>query len=1056
MLFCHKTQLATQLFCLLTGILLVSLTGAAQNISFVPASWKTGIAKPASAKGGAINISAGKASIATPDLELRKYDIQMTTLLNLEMNGKYQLHFKAQVNKTGSIEVAYTTEKPPYQSYFRTWIKLEPGKTDYSITINITKKPKQPWESGRACVLRLYFGTNRNWQATLSNIKLSQSAVAKLAKHWQVFAGADADYPKTKVPTLLKATSGKTVSPVNAQLNQNTIDIAKVSGKPVSEGNAAILYNEFTASESGTMLIGTAADWWEEINVNGKTIFSTMGKGNGSGNFSPNDHIIEFPYKAGTNIIAVKVLSGSGGWKFVWGKPVPKQAEPTIQFSADKNWKPFDLKDKVVKAGSALDLSGIVDAPAGKHGRVVIGPGGSLAFANAPDKPVRLRGFNGVPRHVWQYYPKSFKSRAKLFAQAARRQGYSLLRMNMFECSICSGAPGDMQFNKTYLDRWDYLLAALKEEGIYAHLVIASYGGYFSPFSFNSEIFKKRNEHKMRMFLGCEAERTHWKFGAEFLMSHVNPYTGIAWKDDPSLAIVEFYNEQQIGMRRIPQFIKSNPEIKSLMETQWRKWLVKEFPNKIPSKLSLELKSKPLAKAPLPDIRLNNSELNNQFQKFLNELERENLQWYIKIIRNAGYPGIITQYNFSKSLGYSAVRWELSQAVESNGYFCHPSNSEVKQYSSIEKQADYWRSINSTRLYGRPFLVTEFNHAFWNRYQHEGGLVFGAYSALQGFDSIMIHSGPVILDPDPRGLGAFSSGDSPVLRAGEFLSGCLYGRGDVKKSPNRLILQIPDKFLNINCNRKSTVNSDQCKLGLISGFALEFPGLPKPSGVPAKMSKPSFILKPAIGSSETGSDWFSLIKDLTDHSFNLDQTVITLKSKGILPESNQTNPSQGIFQSDTGEILMRSKEKLIKVITPKTEAVCLQSGTKEHLKQLTVKNSSVPATIAVSSIDGNPLSNSSRMVLIYSTDTANSGMELSYDRNKLVKKGKLPVLLQTGRFTITINTPRADKLSLYALSFDGSRREKLPVRIEKNKLVITINTASLKNGPTVFFELSAE
>ena len=88
------------------------------------------------------------------------------------------------------------------------------------------------------------------------------------------------------------------------------------------------------------------------------------------------------------------------------------------------------------------------------------------------------------------------------------------------------------------------------------------------------------------------------------------------------------------------------------------------------------------------------------------------------------------------------------------------------------------------RFADRPFIETEFNHSFWNPYQHEGGILFGAYSAFQGLDALMIHDAAVFFYADRQpALGTFSVGKSPIFRANEFLLGCLYLREDVKVSP---------------------------------------------------------------------------------------------------------------------------------------------------------------------------------------------------------------------------------------------------------------------------------
>ncbi|HBJ95782.1 MAG TPA: hypothetical protein DDZ11_04835, partial [Lentisphaeria bacterium] len=55
-----------------------------------------------------------------------------------------------------------------------------------------------------------------------------------------------------------------------------------------------------------------------------------------------------------------------------------------------------------IKKGSALDLSAIIDAPAGKYGRTVITPDGHLAFEKN-STPQRFLGFTSyMDEKVWK------------------------------------------------------------------------------------------------------------------------------------------------------------------------------------------------------------------------------------------------------------------------------------------------------------------------------------------------------------------------------------------------------------------------------------------------------------------------------------------------------------------------------------------------------------------------------------------------------------------------------------------------------------------------------
>jgi hypothetical protein len=747
----------------------------------------------------------------------------------------------------------------------------------------------------------------------------------------------------------------------------------------------------------------------------------------------------------------VKVLSGSGGWCFVYGA-----AAPSLKYEPDSNWKITDKSALQVNPGSALDLSQRIEAPAGKRGRVVVGATGTLAFADAPATPVRLLGFNRIPDSLWlKSSDQGFKQQAREFAVAARRQGYNLVRLNGLDGWLCADSKTDLAISPKFLDRWDFLLAELKKQGVYSHVTLFAYG-FYSRYSGKDES-RKRNAHKLMMYLGGKWERTHFRYGAETLFNHVNPYTGLAWKDDPAIAVVEFFNEQELGIKHIAEDIPSAfPGTFSVLQRQWRQWLVRKFNSTLSPELVRELKGLSLSHAPVPLRRTDTPMLTNEFSLFLMDKASESLAWCEQTVRAAGYPGLTSQYNFSKCLGDAKVRWESLQAVQMNTYFSHPSKfdqigSSVGQGSSIEATADYWRELNFTRLAGRPFLVTEYNHSFWNPFQYEAGLLFGAYSALQGFDSLMVHAFAVMLDGDD-GLNAFTVANNPICRANEFLVSCLFQRGDLKKSPHSVAVAIPEAFLNSSSNSEKALSAKQSKLGLMTGLALTFPWAEPATGLPAQ-KQPDMTLPPAGTSFLHGRDWFSNVVEDKNETFSLTAAVADLKKRGILPAANQSDPTRDIYQSDTGEITMRAQEKLLKVATARTEAVCLDGGKGETVNRLRVASTSVPACVAACSVDGQPLATSKRIVLIYSTVVVNDSMAFSADRRTLRSRGKMKVaLMRTGKLEATLKMANGAGMALYALGLDGSRREQIPVRFADGMVQIDLDTSQLKKT-TPFFEL---
>ncbi|MDX9980730.1 MAG: hypothetical protein RBU25_11965, partial [Lentisphaeria bacterium] len=622
--------------------------------------------------------------------------------------------------------------------------------------------------------------------------------VSALNGIWTVFPDVVPPELPDAVPASLPGAGGEPVPPVRAELDGETIDLAALNGGRSRTRACAMLYNEFASDAPGTMRLGLAADWWMEVFLNGRPVYSTLESGNRSKGFTHNDHIVDLAVNRGRNVLAVKVLSGSAGWRFVCGTP-----DPPIVYTANDEWKAVDMAATQIQEGSALDLSSQVETPAGKRGRLTIGPDGSLVFADAPGDAVRMLGFNGFPSSIWNTEDDGeFRQQVRVFAQAARRQGYCLYRVHGFlDRSLCQGATEPMSIQPKLLDRWDFLLAELKREGIYCHLVVFSFGLY-EPSALNAKTFEERDMRKLQFYLGGDWERARFRYGAGTLLNHVNPYTGLAWKDDPAIAFLEFYNEQELGLERMGKILTDFPDARAFLERKWREWLVVRHRDGVPAGLREQLKDTPLNAAPLPPLHDRKSELANEFAQFRMTISEDCAAWCEQVVRELGYQGLVTQYNGSKKIGDSAVRWQVSQVTDMHAYYQHPAGgwgttgNTVGQDSSLADAAGYWRATNATRLSGRPFIVSEFNHCFWNPYQHEGGLVFGAYSALQGFHALEIHSGPVTLgEPRPK-VGSFSCGPSPVVRANEFLSACLYQRRDVAQAAHAVELVVPEETLN--------------------------------------------------------------------------------------------------------------------------------------------------------------------------------------------------------------------------------------------------------------------
>ena len=825
-------------------------------------------------------------------------------------------------------------------------------------------------------------------------------------------------------------------------------------GTPI--GSVTAVFDDGSSVSKDVTMGVDLMDWWAAGDLaNARVVARKGGPSSNVGVFLSKFELSNTPRR-------IKSIEFKSNGKALWivaGATLSERdislAASTLKFSANSEWKAVDMSDIQIKKGSALDLSGLMEeGPAGKHGRLTVSKSGALVFEDSPDVPQRFRGFNSFwpIKKIGDVPKEQMREQIAKYAELVRGSGYNIVRPLYSDNYLMGNSKVDAQYNPDRLDNIDWLVASLKARGIYTYATIAAYRVGSAD---ARKGWLERDTVKLKMFLGDPETRARWKACAENLLNHVNPYTGKAWKDEPAIAILEPYNEQETAYLKLSD-LKGDALL--LCEQKWGAWLKSRYGTL--EKLAEAGKDPSMPpNASFDAMKLparGTGFLANEFILFRRNLAEECFKWYNGIIRGIGYKGLVSQYNFDQKLISSAVRWENCEVVSMNGYFAHPTNtinpgSQCVQNSSVGNIGGYWRSMNATRFSDRPFFNTEQKQAFWNKYRHEDGLLFAAYSAFQGFSAVMVHCDPVLFKAEPN--FDFTSAYDPVAMANEFISACLFKRGDVKRSEKAVELLIPPDYVNISCNGEKAVNTNQSRIALMTGFSIAFADLKKLPSIADSSVKPDMIIGPDSGAEVKGSAWAASVAESKDNKFDLKEFVKSLKAKGILPESNLSNPDNEIFQSGTGEIVLRAKENLLKVVTPKTEAVTLESGKAEQLSCLSVLGSSAPASVSVSSIDGKSLDSSSRIVLIYATDAVNSGMELSSDRITLIKQGGLPILMQTGKLKAALKVAAPEGMTLFALGMDGSRKEKLQMKAGNGSLKIEIDTAKLKNGPTPFFEI---
>lgn len=730
-----------------------------------------------------------------------------------------------------------------------------------------------------------------------------------------------------------------------------------------------------------------------------------------------------------------------------------------IRYSADlPGWRVTDMNDTIIRAGSALDLSGLTSSDeAGKFGALKIGENGHLVFEKRPQVPVKLHGFvTGWTDFVnyWRDRPeKDARRLVDLHAEQVRRHGFNFVRLHgMLDLMELPDWSRSATLSHEWVDRVDYLAAALKRQGIYLYIDLTAYGMRYGKEPMHHTLMKTA------VMSGDAKYVNAWKKCAQEILEHVNPYTGLAWKDDPSVAMAMEFNEQATGAKlgtlredlrkRLPETTRTELVRRWNIWCKERRW--KDHP---------EWPESDAGGSYAWSASFDSEPWGPRYHEFLSSLFLERAKEYNCTVRKIGYRGLISTYNSDVDLGATAARWQACDVVSYNLHFGHPSKfppkGVVSQDDSCSMTARGYDFSCGARLrfHDRPYVASEYSHAFWNFHRYEGGILMPSYAALNGYDGILWHAGGVGLTavgrwPQNR-IDVFYLYTSPIMRAATFIGACLYLRGDVSEAPHRVAVAYHDA--DWRKMSRTAPSTDQARLGLLTRYGIQFPELPKPASVASVTA--DAVLKPATGDRIRDGEWVSSVVGDRSTGFDFDKCVLALKERGILPQQNRTDITKLLFESETGELLLNGKEEWMTVDTKRTKAVASCAGKRTELGGLTVFDSTEDALTALTSVDGRELMESRRMVLVYATREANSGMVLSEDGRRMEDMGWYPALLKTGRVSVRFKTPYADRLRLYLLDYSGRRLEEIAIQREADGIVIDLDTSKLSHGPTPFFEL---
>lgn len=662
------------------------------------------------------------------------------------------------------------------------------------------------------------------------------------------------------------------------------------------------------------------------------------------------------------------------------------------KITAGKEFRPFEQQFEVEK-DSALDFSFLNHVPAGKFGRVVAA-GDHFEFAERPGEPVRFYGVN----LCWSAHELTH-AQSDLLAVRLARLGFNSVRIHHYDMMLTERAQNRLEFDAERLDRLDYLIARLKEAGIYVTIDL-----YTTRIPAREDVpdIEIRSLHDFRAALPLvPSVRENFKAFARKLLTHRNPYTGNEYRREPAIFSICVVNENLL-----PAPWKEHPQLPALYRRAFADWCA----------------GKGIAVPAAFDD-------SPEFRRFLLDLQQQTYDRLSGFLRDElGVRALLSDNNNGESMSQTPERATLDY-TDFHGYWEHPVFIEkpwslphyYTQESAVRREAAVPRLGMACRILGKPYMITETDYCFPNHRRGEGGLLLGAYAGFQNWSGIYrfaySHFNTAMFEP--AACTMFDSVRDPVNLFADRIGALMFRRFDVQPARR----SVPFLFTSDDFPGYAVYPADYTRAGLLTGIGSldasrgqTFAGLEGPAVVTAPAGKAAGV-----------------------------KTVVAADDKllaGLAAAGAITLPRNGVYRSDTGEITLDSASGTLRVVTPRTEGFVLPAGQagKGELLELAAPDTFTSCVLTSAGME--PLAESGKLLLFQLTDVMNSGITFRDSENTVLEDyGTLPLLLRRGRIGAALRRGAEKAVKVRALDMAGRRTAELPVSEKAGRWHFTLDNS---------------
>ena len=589
---------------------------------------------------------------------------------------------------------------------------------------------------------------------------------------------------------------------------------------------------------------------------------------------------------------------------------------------------------------------------------------------------------------------------SKKLAKRLAKMGINLVRFhqldaewntpNIFNFTKGLRCAKTTEFDEESMNLLDYFIYCLKNEGIYCYLDMLTYR------RFKTEVVIEKApllEDTARPY--CIYNRRMIELQKKYaydLWNHVNPYTGLAYKDDPVFVMTEIINETDLFLERRP--IKMEPYASEFRQ-MFSKWVSEQG-------ISYDTQNCDI-NSPTDDILI-------QFKVYLQE--KYYLEMY-KCLREAGVKIPIAGTNWVVTP--ANVKTQLvTDFMDTHTYYYDWRWREFEKFflnTSITQAADSpLTECVRQRVFGKPLYVSEWDMPWPNEFRAESPIYYAAIGALQGWSGLAIHaysycsnqSNMKMLGKEvsstqigsvPYREGVFSTWNDPAKFGLFYHAALITRRGDVSPANNKVVFKV-DSMTEYN----------------------------------------EEILKGAVEVSQIAVQFDDEEKTGVKYA---EQSIIDLSKDEVY--------------SDNKQLYRNRSKKFGKIDTPKTKCAYgfLGKNSPVEMEGLKISCKTDFSVIALSSLTDENIDESKSMLLTTVGRAKNT--DAVFNNDQMLDFGKPPVLIEVIEANIEIKTT-VKNLNVWAVNTEGHYIGTVPIKYEDGVLKVELG----ENSYSMYYLIQAE